>query len=135
MPEYRRNILPGGTFFFTLVTFERRRILTSPQARIFLHTAFQDVMQRYPFTIDAICLLPEHLHSIWTLPENDSNYSLRWGEIKRIFSKLYLAEFRLPNEKSESREKRGETSIWQHRFWEHTIRNLDDFNAHLEYIH
>lgn len=92
-------------------------------------------MQRYPFTIDAICLLPEHLHSIWTLPENDSNYSLRWGEIKRIFSKLYLAEFRLPNEKSESREKRGETSIWQHRFWEHTIRNLDDFNAHLEYIH
>lgn len=104
-------------------------------ARDLLHAAFEDVRKRYPFTIDAICLLPDHIHCIWTLPEDDSNYSLRWGEIKRVFSKAYLAQVSLRDVKSESRLKRGETTLWQRRFWEHTIRDLADYSAHVEYIH
>ena len=135
MPEYRRSILPGGTFFFTVVTYHRRKIFSTPLARDLLHAAFEDVKKRYPFTIDAICLLPDHIHCIWTLPEDDSNYSLRWGEIKRVFSKAYLAQVALQDVKSESRLNRGETTLWQRRFWEHTIRDLADYSAHVEYIH
>ena len=87
MPEYRRSKLAGGTFFFTVVTSHRQPILTPEESRHILRAAWENVMERYPFTMDAICLLPDHLHSIWTLPEEDINYSLRWGEIKKYFQK------------------------------------------------
>jgi putative transposase len=89
MPSYHRSILPGGTFFFTVVTFNRQPILTSSLARAILHAAWSKVQSRYPLIIEAICLLPEHLHCIWTLPEGDANYSLRWSEIKKSFSHEY----------------------------------------------
>lgn len=135
MPQYRRSKIEGGTYFFTVVTYHRRPFLTTDEARAALHFAWLNVEQRYPFTTNAICLLPDHLHCIWTLPEGDSNYSLRWGEIKKIFSKMYLPHVKANELLSESRLKRGEAAVWQRRFWEHTIRDLHDFNRHLDYIH
>jgi putative transposase len=135
MPEYRRSKLAGGTFFFTVVTYHRYPILTTEESRHILRAAWENVMKRYPFTIDAICLLPDHLHCIWTLPEEDMNYSLRWGEIKKLFSKEYLKRIGRGETRNESRIKKGEAAIWQRRFWEHAIRDEEDFNRHLDYIH
>ena len=111
MPEYRRIYIEGGTYFFTVATYNRCPILTYPQARILLHDAWTEVQTRYPYTIDAICLLPDHIHCIWTLPDGDSNYSLRWGEIKRLFSKSYHAQVGPVDVRNESRMKRGEAAI------------------------
>jgi putative transposase len=135
MPDYRRSWIPGGTFFFTVVTFRRLPILTTPDGRGLLRSAWQDVRGRFPFTTVAVCLLPDHLHCIWTLPEGEVNFSVRWKEIKRQFTKGYLECVGPGEQRNESRLKRGEASIWQRRFWEHTIRDEADFNRHLDYIH
>ena len=82
-------MIQGGTYFFTVVTFHRLPILTDEKARPILKNAWLDVMERFPFTQDPVCLLPEHLHCVWTLPEGDSNYSVRWKEIKRYFTREY----------------------------------------------
>jgi putative transposase len=135
MSDYRRAYLPGGTFFFTVVTYKRKPILTNNTARMILHDAFQNVINRFPFTMDAICLLPDHLHCIWSLPEGDSNYAIRWKEIKRIFSRQYNGQIGCCEERNESREERQESTVWQRRYWEHTIRDEKDFLKHVEYIH
>lgn len=134
MPEYRRSILEGGTFFFTVVTYNRRPILTTPIAREILHSAWITVQERFPFNTDAVCLLPEHIHCIWTLPEGDSNFPVRWKEIKRLFTRDYLYQVGLGKFRNKSHQKQGEATIWQRRFWEHTIRNQEDFARHIEYI-
>jgi len=90
---------------------------------------------RVPFTLDAICLLQEHIHCIWTLPEQDSDYSLRWKEIKRHFTRGYLARVGPGEILSTSRQARGEAAIWQRRFWEHSIRSDQDLNRHIDYLH
>lgn len=135
MPEYRRSRIGGGTFFFTVVTFARQPIFTSEPARRILHHAWKDVMDRFPYILDAVCLLPDHIHCIWTLPEEDSNYSVRWKEIKRLFTKDFLAEIGTGEHRNKSRQKRNEAAIWQRRFWEHTIRDDLDLERHIEYIH
>lgn len=135
MPEYRRSYQPGGTFFFTIVTYQRQPILTSPHARQLLRKAWLDVQKRFPFNTIAIVLLPDHLHSIWTLPEEDSNYSLRWSEIKRLFSISYQSTIGPVQNKSACQRTRREAAIWQRRFWEHTIRDEEDLNRHIDYIH
>jgi len=87
MPEYRRVRIPGGTFFFTVVTFKRKPILTTELVRSVLKEVWHEIKERYPFDLDALCLLPDHLHCMWTLPENDSDYSMRWQAIKGLFSR------------------------------------------------
>ena len=134
MPEYRRSILEGGTFFFIVVTYNRRQILTAPVAREILHSAWINVQERFPFKTDAVCLLPEHIHCIWTLPEGDSNFSVRWKEIKRLFTRDYLYKVEPGKLRNKSHQKQGEATIWQRRFWEHTVRNQEDFTCHIEYI-
>jgi putative transposase len=121
MPEYRRSFLPEGTYFFTVVTYRRFPILVTEEARNHLQWAWLDVTKRFPFTTDAICLLPDHLHCIWTLLDGDANYSVRWKEIKRLFSKNYGNIVIIAELRSVSREKRGETMVWRRRFWEHTL--------------
>ena len=82
--EFRRARIPGATYFFTVVTAERRPLLIDNISR--LRNAFRSVKHRYPFHIDAIVVLPDHLHVIWRLPEGDADYPLRWSLIKRHFS-------------------------------------------------
>ena len=79
MPDYRRARTPGGTFFFTLVTYHRRLLFDKAEARQLLHEAVEKARHWYPFTIDAWVLLPEHMHCIWTLPEKDFDFSVRWS--------------------------------------------------------
>jgi putative transposase len=135
MPEYRRSFLQGGSFFFTVVTYHRLPILTNLAARDLLHEALSHVQQKLSFEIVAICLLPDHIHCIWTLPEGDSDYSLRWKEVKRLFTQGYLAQIGPGEPRNASRQNHGEAAIWQRRFWEHMLRDQEDLGRHIDYIH
>jgi putative transposase len=135
MPDYRRLFSPGGTFFFTVVTWQRKPIFAEPQARVLLGEAFRQTADRYPFQTNAICLLPDHLHCIWTLPEDETDYSIRWRFLKAYLSRNISPASGMRSELSASRVKRREASIWQRRFWEHRIRDEEDFQRHLDYIH
>jgi putative transposase len=135
MPEYRRTKVKGGTYFFTVVTFGRQSILTHVQVRAALREGIQEVRQSIPFKIEGWVLLPDHLHTIWTLPEDDDNFGSRWAVIKRIVSKRCASLGLIRRPVSDSRDKRGESPIWQRRFWEHCIRDERDLYRHLDYIH
>jgi len=130
MSNYRRNKLKGGTFFFTVNLLERNKSLLVDHIDLLRH-AIRLTLKKKPFFIDGWVVLPDHMHCIWTLPENDSDYSGRWREIKKSFSKsLPKHEYR-----SESRIRNKERGIWQRRFWEHTIRDELDFQRHMDYLH
>ena len=135
MSDYKRSHVPGATYFFTLVTFGRRPILASPLARAYLRNALRETRAKQPFQLDAICLLPDHLHCLWTLPDGDADFSGRWNRIKGLFSKCYRAANESHADDDLSRVRKGETTIWQRRFWEHCIRDADDFRRHLDYLH
>jgi len=130
MPDYRRNRVPGGTYFFTVTLYDRHSDLLVAEIDA-LRAAVRKTMVRSPFHIDAWVVLPEHMHCLWTLPENDTNYSGRWWAIKTAFSKSLPAH----EPRSGTMTKRGERGIWQRRFWEHTIRDDEDYAAHMDYIH
>ena len=130
MPDYRRNRLPGGTYFFTVNLLDRHSSLLVEHIDTF-REAVRQVRRRCPFHIDAWVVLPDHMHCIWTLPPGDSDYSGRWKAIKIAFAKALPKTERL----SAVRARRGERGIWQRRFWEHTIRNDDDYAAHVDYVH
>jgi putative transposase len=131
--QYRRAKIEGGTYFFTLVTHKRKKFLCEPENISLLREAFRYVMQRHPFTIDAIFILPDHLHCIWTLPEGDANFSTRWRLIKSYFSRNCDSQYH--GKMNTSRENKKEQTIWQRRFWEHLIKNEQDFICHVDYIH
>jgi putative transposase len=130
MPDYRRNRVPGGTFFFTVNLLDRRSNLLV--ARIdALRNAVRQVRARAPFHIDAWVVLPDHMHCLWTLPQGDADFPGRWRAIKTAFAKsLPTGEPRSP-----VMTGRGERGIWQRRYWEHTIRDDRDFAAHMDYTH
>jgi putative transposase len=135
MTHYRRHTLAGGTYFFTLVTHDRHPWLCYDLARSTLRAAFIKVKQTHPFNIDAIVLLPNHLHCIWTLPDGDSNYATRWRLIKTYVTKQIGNELPIEAKLSNSRLKRQEKHLWQRRFWEHWIRDEADYRCHCDYIH
>jgi len=131
MTDYRRHPIAGGTFFFTVNLVDRGENACLVEHIVTLRTAFQTVRARRPFSIDAIVILPDHLHTIWTLPESDHDFQTRWSRVKGEFSR------RLPNRewRSRSRVQRRERGIWQRRYWEHAIRDDRDFRQHVDYIH
>ncbi len=135
MSNYRRERLPGGMFFFTLVAAGRRPILTTDVARTWLRGVIGEVRCEYPFAVEAWVLLPDHLHCIWTLPDGDMNFSKRWGLIKAGFSKRAKGMLDDKSLDSVSRIKHRESTIWQRRFWEHRIRDEEDYRRHMDYIH
>jgi putative transposase len=135
MSNYRRNYVAGGTYFFTVVTQLRLPILGTDLGRACLREAFLKEQERRPFDLFAIVLLPDHLHTIWTLPPGDDNYSVRWSSIKEKFTKEYRRNGGSEGVVSHSRRKRRERGIWQRRFWEHTCRNDDDLKRYLDYLH
>jgi len=133
VPNYRRAKFAGGYYFFTVVTHQRRKLFLNPQARRFLHIAIRTTQEKRPFEIIAFCLLPEHLHCVWKLPQGEADFSTRWAAIKANFSKAYLPQ--LGSHCIQRRPNRGEVAVWQKRFWEHQIRDADDLQRHLHYIH
>jgi putative transposase len=122
MPHYRRDYC-GIYWFFTVVTHGRQRILTSETARECLRSAIKDCRSRYPFNIEAWVLLPDHLHAVWQLPEDDLNYSRRWSIIKRRFTQQYPSHCTL------------QPPYWQKRFWAHRVDDENDYARHMDYTH
>ena len=135
MPQYRRFFIPGGVYFFTVVTFERNPIFIEERACELFDTVWIKTKKRFPFSTEAFCLLPDHIHCIWRLPEGDSNFSVRWSEIKRHFTRGYLRRIGLGGSRNISRRRKREAAVWQRRFWEHAIRDEVDFLNHVAYIH
>jgi len=131
--QYRRIFIPGASYFFTLVTELRRPILSSASAVDVLRTAFHTVRKTRPFEVDAIVVLPDHLHCIWTLPPGDSDFSTRWRLIKTHFTKHCDPALRA--ETNSARIAKREQAVWQHRYWEHLLRDEADYTRHIEYIH
>ncbi|QDS96210.1 Transposase IS200 like protein [Roseimaritima multifibrata] len=135
MSDYRRYFVPGGTFFFTVVTYGRRPILTTDDGREFLRNSLTSVRKRHPFLLVANVLLPDHWHLIMQLPSGDDRYSLRMKQIKAKFTDQWL-EAGLPEPVvTESQGKRGERGIWQPRYWEHTVRDEADLERCADYVH
>ncbi len=130
MTNYRRNRVPGGTYFLTINLLNRRANLLTTHIDA-LRQATRKIRQTHPFHIDAQVVLPDHMHCLWTLPEGDADYSNRVRLIKTEFSKS------IPNQapNTPTRIAKGERSIWQRRFYEHTIRDKADNAAHLDDIH
>ena len=131
MPNYKRAFIPGGTWFFTVNLLERHNNDLLIREIDLLRKVVRNVKQKYPFHIDAWVVLPEHMHCIFTLPPNDSDFSLRWRLIKSGFSRsLPKTEYLSPVRKAS-----GERGIWQRHYWEHLIRDDDDYQRHIDYVH
>ncbi len=130
MSKYRRNRVPGGTYFFTVNLLDRSSRLLTENIDAF-RAIVRQVRARQPFCIDAWVVLPDHTHCVWTLPPGDTDYSSRWKAIKIAFAKTLPKTERL----SAVRLRKGDRGIWQRRFWEHTIRDDRDYAAHVDYVH
>jgi len=126
MVNYRRARVAGGTYFFT-VTLRDRRVSTLVDHIDALRDALRKTRLQRPFTIDAMVVLPEHLHAVWTLPPGDADYSGRWRMCKSLFTR-HVARCRM-------QPVGAGQSVWQSRFWEHVIRDDVDFARHVDYIH
>ena len=135
MPRYRRAKHSGGTFFFTVVTYRRRPLFDQEAARNVLREVVRRVRTNYPFTIDSWVLLPNHIHCVWTLPQGDDRFSMRWSLIKSLFSKEAEGRYHMSEWMNDSKRKHREATIWQRRFWEHQIRDDQDYRSHIDYLH
>ena len=135
MPNYRRIYVPGGTYFLTIVTYCRRPLFKNPGNIHLLRTAVASVQRKQSFKIMAAVILPDHIHFLWQLPPDDSNYSQRISRLKVLFTRAYKYKNRSNLEISASRHRHRESDIWQRRFWEHLIRDEADLQQHLDYIH
>jgi putative transposase len=131
MANYRRVYTPGATWFFTVNLAERSHNSLLIDKIDSLRQAFRYVKQSHPFHVDAIVVMPDHLHTLWTLPEGDTDFSTRWNLLKGQFSRSIKKGERV----SASRLSKRERGIWQRRFWAHLIIDQEDFNRHVDYIH
>jgi putative transposase len=129
MSYYRRAKIEGGTYFFTVTLADRSGDLLIREIDR-LRRVYRSVQESRPFETDAICILPDHLHAIWSLPAADADFATRWSLIKSGFSRGFPAAPR-----SASKIVRREKGIWQRRYWEHAIRDDADLNRHVDYIH
>lgn len=158
--KYRRAWIPGGSYFFTVVTDHRRPLLATESAVEVLRQAFRTVRAKRPFAVDAMVVLRDHLHCIWTLPPGDVDFATRWRLIKTWFTKHcdpdlldeapgYAALTRPTNVTdggiNAGTQAGGEVSgdaaltrsraVWQNRYWEHVLRDEADYERHADYIH
>ncbi len=130
MSRYRRFFIPGGTCFFT-VTLADRSSESLVRNVDLLRRAYGSVQQQRPFRTIAICILPDHLHAIWTLPEGDADFPRRWSLIKGRFARALPATAL----RTQSKLVRREKGIWQRRYWEHAVRDDDDLSRHIDYTY
>lgn len=131
--RYRRANTLGGTFFFTVVTYSRQPLFDDQGVGL-LRQSVREVKRRHPFHMDAVVVLPDHVHAIWTLPQHDGDFSTRWMLIKSAFSRSSAKLADVPASGA-SRSRKRERAVWQRRFWEHQIRDEQDYASHMDYIH
>jgi putative transposase len=130
MSRYRRAHIEGGSFFFTVALADRSSdVLIRHIDR--LRRIYASVHEQHPFQTIAICVLPDHMHALWSLPQGDADFSLRWSLIKSGFSRGFAGDMH----RSASKAARRERGIWQRRYWEHAIRDDADLERHVDYIH
>lgn len=129
MVNYRRNFVPGGTFFFTVTLADRRSSLLVDHIDL-LRDALRFGQHQYPFLVEALVVLPDHLHALWTLPPEDADFPRRWQAIKSRFTSA-VRKRGIPL----AHTAKGEYRLWQRRYWEHTIRDESDLQRHVDYIH
>ena len=129
MVMYRRNLLAGGTYFFTVNLRDRHSALLLTHAHAF-REIIREVKTKLPFSLDAMVIMPNHWHAVWTLPDGDTTYTRRIRLVKARFT-AHLVKQGVPL----NRNKRSEYDLWQPRFWEHTVRDERDFEAHVNYVH
>ena len=130
MSRYRRLNVAGGVFFFTVALADRSSDLLVKQVDR-LRRIYASVQQHRPFKTIAICILPDHLHAVWQLPDGDADFPLRWSLIKSGFSR----GLSIDTARSESKIMKRERGLWQRRYWEHAIRSDADLEHHVDYIH
>ncbi len=135
MSRYRRARVRGAVYFFTVVTFDRRPILTRPEVRAVLQAAWRKTRSERPFETVALVLLPDHLHCVWRLPDGDGDFGTRWRLIKTRATRALVATGWRVAAPSPQRARRRERDVWQRRFWEHLIRDDEDLRRHVEYTH
>ncbi len=128
--RYRRALVAGGTFFFTVNLADRRTDILVRHIDD-LRQALDKVKKTYPFALVAMAVMPEHLHTIWRLPAGDADYPMRWSLFKAGFSRRLKTDERI----RPSRKAKRERGIWQRRYWEHQIRDDADLARHVDYIH
>ena len=140
MTAYRRVHAPGATYFFT-VALAQRGTDTLIHHLDLLRQAYAKTKADRPFHTEAVVILPDHLHAVWTLPEGDTDYGTRWGAIKARFTRALKARMVAkggsmgwnPILRSPSKVRKADAGVWQRRFWEHTIRDQADLDAHIRY--
>ena len=135
MSNYRRSYVPGGSYFFTVVTQRRAAILTNDTARDCLRDAIRHCQQTLLFRVDALVMLPDHVHTIWTLPPDNCDYSKCWGIVKSSFTQSWLAAGGFEQSLTASALSYRRRGVWQPRFWEHTLRGEQDYENHMDYLH
>lgn len=135
MPDFRRYFVPGGTYFFTLVAAGRAPLFRNEQARTLLGHKMREIQEESPFEPVAIVLLPDHLHTIWTLPRGDADYANRWKAIKAKFTSEWLKSGGSEQRVTRGYRRQRRRGVWQPRFMEHTIRDEVDLANHVDYIH
>jgi putative transposase len=129
MVNYRRLKITGATYFFTVTLYDRTSTLLTDHVDL-LQTAMQQTKSQHPYQTKAFVILPDHLHVIWQLPPRDDNFSIRWKKIKTHFTRNLIKRGFFV-----TKNHRNEYNVWQRRFWEHVIRNEDDYKNHINYIH
>jgi putative transposase len=128
--RYRRTRQPGGTYFFTVNLADRSSSLLTDRVDD-LRKTVRTVRRNHPFDILAWVVMSEHLHAVWSLPDNDADCATRWMLIKAGFSRNVPKGERV----RASRLSKGERGVWQRRFWEHLITDEDDLARHVDYVH
>ncbi len=129
MVLYRRSRQEGGTFFFTVTLRNRSSSLLVSEVALLSQT-MRSVQEKHPWETLGLVILPDHLHALWRLPPGDADFSGRWRAIKSGFVRHLKARGL-----TVQHNKKGEADIWQRRFWEHTIKDEQDFHHHLDYLH
>jgi putative transposase len=131
MRRYLRAYTRGACYFFTVNLANRRGNTLLVDHVDVLRDVIRGVHARHRFAIDAMVIMPDHLHALWTMPIDDDDFSMRWALIKAGFSRRIPAQDNV----SASRTLKGERGLWQRRFWEHLIRDENDLARHIDYIH
>lgn len=129
--RYRRDRTASATYFFTLVTWQRQPLFAASDNVARLRAAFRTVLATRPVHVDAMGVLPDHLHCLWTLPNGDDDYPTRWNQIKGAFTRSLNESAKTPR----GMPQRREHAVWQRRYWKHPIRDEGDFARHCDYIH
>ena len=124
MRKYIRNYVEGGTYFFTMVTKNRKPLFQDPALCEIFMAGIEKTKIFQPFELEAYCILPDHIHLLMRLPESIKNYSNIIRELKKTVTKNARKHLNLPD-----------LVVWQDRFWEHTIRDERDMQTHYDYIH